>query len=130
VTGTFALLEAARQAWKGRRDVRFHHVSTDEVFGTLGAEGQFSEETPYDPSSPYSASKPRRTTSSAPGIAPTTCRVTLSNCSNNYGPHQYPEKLIPSWSGTRLRESRCRSTATAATCAIGSTSTTTAARST
>jgi len=84
VRGTAILLEAARSAWRDRSDVRFHHVSTDEVFGSLGAEGLFSEATPYDPSSPYSA---WHRTYGLP--------VTLSNCSNNYGPYQYPEKLIP-----------------------------------
>jgi dTDP-glucose 4,6-dehydratase len=89
------LLEAARAAWAGRADVRFHHVSTDEVFGSLGEDGLFSEDTPYDPSSPYSASK-----AAADHLARAWHRtyglpVTLSNCSNNYGPFQFPEKLIP-----------------------------------
>jgi dTDP-glucose 4,6-dehydratase len=88
-------LEAARSAWQDRSDVRFHHVSTDEVFGSLGADGLFTEATPYDPSSPYSASK-----AAADHLARAWHRtygfpVTLSNCSNNYGPYQYPEKLIP-----------------------------------
>ncbi len=95
VRGTAVLLEAARAAWAGRADVRFHHVSTDEVFGSLGADGLFSEDTPYDPSSPYSASK-----AAADHLARAWHRtyglpVTLSNCSNNYGPFQFPEKLIP-----------------------------------
>ncbi len=95
VRGTANLLEAARAAWRGRSDVRFHHVSTDEVFGSLGAEGRFVETTPYDPSSPYSASK-----AAADHLARSWHRtyglpVTISNCSNNYGPFQYPEKLIP-----------------------------------
>ncbi len=95
VRGTANLLEAARAAWRDRSDVRFHHVSTDEVFGTLGREGFFSEDTPYDPSSPYSASK-----ASSDHLARAWHRtyglpVTLSNCSNNFGPFQYPEKLIP-----------------------------------
>ncbi len=95
VRGTAILLEAARSAWRDRSDVRFHHVSTDEVFGSLAAEGLFSEATPYDPSSPYSASK-----AAADHLARAWHRtyglpVTLSNCSNNYGPYQYPEKLIP-----------------------------------
>jgi dTDP-glucose 4,6-dehydratase len=93
--GTATLLEAARQAWKERDDVRFHHVSTDEVFGTLGDEGAFDEQTPYDPRSPYSASKAGsdhlvRAYHHTYGLP-----VTLSNCSNNYGPFQFPEKLIP-----------------------------------
>ena len=95
IRGTANLLEAARSAWQNRRDVRFHHVSTDEVFGSLGADGLFSESTPYDPSSPYSASK-----AAADHLARSWHRtyglpVTLSNCSNNYGPFQFPEKLIP-----------------------------------
>jgi len=95
VCGTAVLLEAARAAWAGRADVRFHHVSTDEVFGSLGEDGLFSEDTPYDPSSPYSASK-----AAADHLARAWHRtyglpVTLSNCSNNYGPFQFPEKLIP-----------------------------------
>ncbi len=95
VRGTAILLEAARSAWRDRSDVRFHHVSTDEVFGSLDAEGLFTEATPYDPSSPYSASK-----AAADHLARAWHRtyglpVTLSNCSNNYGPYQYPEKLIP-----------------------------------
>ena len=95
VRGTANLLEAARAAWRDRTDVRFHHVSTDEVFGSLGAEGLFSETTPYDPSSPYSASKAAadhlvRAWHRTYGLP-----VTLSNCSTNYGPYQFPEKLIP-----------------------------------
>ena len=95
VRGTAVLLEAARVAWSGRSGVRFHHVSTDEVFGSLGPNGLFSEDTPYDPSSPYSASK-----AAADHLARAWHRtyglpVTLSNCSNNYGPYQFPEKLIP-----------------------------------
>jgi dTDP-glucose 4,6-dehydratase len=95
IRGTANLLEAARSAWKDRGDVRFHHVSTDEVFGTLGSRGLFSETTPYDPSSPYSASK-----AAADHLVRAWHRtygtpVTLSNCSNNYGPYQFPEKLIP-----------------------------------
>jgi dTDP-glucose 4,6-dehydratase len=95
IRGTAVLLEAARVAWADRDDVRFHHVSTDEVFGSLGEDGFFTEETPYDPSSPYSASK-----ASADHLVRAWHRtyglpVTLSNCSNNYGPYQFPEKLIP-----------------------------------
>ena len=93
VIGTFNLLELTRKNHK--RIVRFHHISTDEVFGSLGEQGFFTEKTPYDPSSPYSASKAGsdhlvrayRRTYDLP--------VTLSNCSNNYGPYQFPEKLIP-----------------------------------
>lgn len=98
VMGTFRLLEAARGYWAacGRPDTfRFHHVSTDEVFGSLGAEGYFTEETPYSPRSPYSASKAAsdhlvRAWHETYGLP-----VVLSNCSNNYGPFQFPEKLIP-----------------------------------
>ncbi len=95
IVGTFTLLEAARECWKGRDDVLFHHVSTDEVFGSLGETGAFSESTPYDPKSPYSASKACsdhlvRAANHTYGIP-----ITLSNCSNNYGPYQFPEKLIP-----------------------------------
>ncbi len=93
--GTGILLEAARKAWKGRSDVRFHHVSTDEVYGSLGPEGLFREDSPYDPSSPYSASKAAsdhliRAWHRTYGLP-----ATISNCSNNYGPWQFPEKLIP-----------------------------------
>ncbi|HET6535646.1 MAG TPA: dTDP-glucose 4,6-dehydratase [Sphingomicrobium sp.] len=100
VIGTFTLLEAARQYWsalKGERKDRFRflHVSTDEVYGSLGEAGLFSEETPYDPSSPYSASK-----ASSDHLATAWQRtyglpVVVSNCSNNYGPYHFPEKLIP-----------------------------------
>jgi len=101
VVGTFRLLDAALQHWrglaaKGREDFRFHHVSTDEVFGDLPFEsGCFSEDTPYAPSSPYSASKAAsdhfvRAWHTTYGLP-----VVLSNCSNNYGPFQFPEKLIP-----------------------------------
>lgn len=95
VIGTFTLLEAVRAAWTDRGDVLFHHVSTDEVFGSLGAEGYFTEETPYDPRSPYSASKASsdhfvRAYHETYGLP-----ITVSNCSNNYGPFQFPEKLIP-----------------------------------
>ena len=100
VIGTFNLLEAARGYWSNldlaRRDsFRFLHVSTDEVYGSLKDEGLFTEETPYDPSSPYSASK-----ASSDHLAKAWQRtyglpVVVSNCSNNYGPYHFPEKLIP-----------------------------------
>jgi dTDP-glucose 4,6-dehydratase len=95
VLGTANLLEAARAAWKDRDDVLFHHVSTDEVFGSLGEAGFFSEETPYDPKSPYSASKAGsdhlvRSWAHTYGLP-----ATISNCTNNYGPYQFPEKMIP-----------------------------------
>lgn len=97
VTGTYELLEAARAFWVGQgrpEGFRFHHVSTDEVFGSLGPEGMFTEETPYDPRSPYSASKAAsdhlvRAWHHTYGLP-----VVLSNCSNNYGPYHFPEKLI------------------------------------
>ncbi|SHH18756.1 dTDP-glucose 4,6-dehydratase [Cognatiyoonia sediminum] len=98
ITGTYTLLQAARAYWekRGKPDnFRFHHISTDEVFGTLGAEGMFTEDTPYAPNSPYSASKAAsdhlvRAWSETYGLP-----VVLSNCSNNYGPFHFPEKLIP-----------------------------------
>ncbi|QYX56578.1 dTDP-glucose 4,6-dehydratase [Roseovarius sp. SCSIO 43702] len=98
INGTFNLLQAARLLWeaKGRPDgFRFHHVSTDEVYGTLGATGLFTEETPYAPNSPYSASKAAsdhlvRAWHETYGLP-----VVVTNCSNNYGPYQFPEKLIP-----------------------------------
>jgi dTDP-glucose 4,6-dehydratase len=91
--GTYNLLQLARE--RAERIQLFHHVSTDEVFGSLGAEGYFVEETPYDPSSPYSASK-----ASSDHLVRAYHRtydfpMTISNCSNNYGPYQFPEKLIP-----------------------------------
>jgi dTDP-glucose 4,6-dehydratase len=98
ITGTYTLLEAARAYWtaQGRPDCfRFHHISTDEVFGSLGPTGKFTEDTPYDPRSPYSASKAAsdhlvRAWHETYGLP-----VVLTNCSNNYGPYHFPEKLIP-----------------------------------
>lgn len=100
IVGTFTLLQAARRYFdrlsKGRRDkFRFHHVSTDEVYGSLGDEGAFHEETSYAPNSPYSASKASsdhlvRAWHHTFGLP-----VLMTNCSNNYGPYQHPEKLIP-----------------------------------
>jgi dTDP-glucose 4,6-dehydratase len=95
VMGTFTLLDVARSAWKGREDVLFHHISTDEVFGSLGDEGKFTETTPYDPRSPYSASKAGSDHLARAYYHSYGLPVTLSNCSNNYGPYQFPEKLIP-----------------------------------
>lgn len=95
VMGTFTLLDVARSAWKGRDDVLFHHVSTDEVFGSLGDTGYFTETTPYDPRSPYSASKASSDHLVMAYHHTYGLPVTLSNCSNNYGPYQFPEKLIP-----------------------------------
>ena len=100
VIGTFTLLEAARDHWSRLDEVakaafRFLHVSTDEVYGSLGDDGLFTEDTPYDPSSPYSASK-----ASSDHLAKAWQRtyglpIVVSNCSNNYGPYHFPEKLIP-----------------------------------
>jgi dTDP-glucose 4,6-dehydratase len=91
IVGTFNLLEAARQ--KGVS--RFHHVSTDEVYGSLGEEGLFVETTPYDPSSPYSASKAASDHLVRAYHRTYKLPITITNCSNNYGPRQFPEKLIP-----------------------------------
>ncbi len=114
IIGTYTLLECAREYWLTlpespnnqqpstinrqlplATDFRFHHISTDEVYGSLGAEGLFKETTPYDPRSPYSASK-----ASSDHLVKAWCHtyglpVVMTNCSNNYGPYQYPEKLIP-----------------------------------
>jgi dTDP-glucose 4,6-dehydratase len=95
INGTFNLLENARTAWAGRGDVLFHHVSTDEVFGSLGSTGYFTEETPYDPRSPYSASKASSDHLVRAYHHTYDLPITLTNCSNNYGPYQFPEKLIP-----------------------------------
>ncbi|MDP2808972.1 MAG: dTDP-glucose 4,6-dehydratase [Rhodocyclaceae bacterium] len=107
IDGTYALLEAARGYWSAlddaaRRAFRFHHVSTDEVFGSLGAEGRFSETTAYDPRSPYSSSKASsdhlvRAWQHTYGLP-----TLVTNCSNNYGPCQFPEKLIPLTIGNAL----------------------------
>jgi len=98
IVGTFTLLECARKLWLDDENEvtgRFLHVSTDEVYGSLGPEGAFTEETPYDPSSPYSASKAAsdhlvRAYERTYGLD-----AVITNCSNNFGPYQYPEKLIP-----------------------------------
>lgn len=100
IIGTYTLLENAREYWKGltegeRAQFRFHHISTDEVYGSLGSDGYFTEDTAYRPNSPYSASKASsdhlvRAWHKTYGLP-----VVISNCSNNYGPYQYPEKLIP-----------------------------------
>ncbi len=95
IVGTVTLLNAAKDSWKGKSDRRFYHISTDEVYGSLGKEGLFTETTSYDPKSPYSASKASSdhfvraygNTYSLPFV--------ISNCSNNYGPNHFPEKLIP-----------------------------------
>tara|TARA_R110002074_G_scaffold39859_2_gene107038 strand:+ start:21 stop:1058 length:1038 start_codon:yes stop_codon:yes gene_type:complete len=98
ITGTYTLLEAARAYWQGSGKpdgFRFHHISTDEVFGSLGPTGQFTEDTPYDPRSPYSASKAAsdhlvRAWGETYGLP-----IIMTNCSNNYGPFHFPEKLVP-----------------------------------
>lgn len=95
VFGTFTLLETARSAWKDRSDVCFHHVSTDEVFGSLGDEGFFTESTAYDPQSPYSASKASSDHFVRAYFNTYKLPVVITNCSNNYGPNHFPEKLIP-----------------------------------
>ena len=100
VMGTFVLLETARKFWKNadgtyRNDVLFHHVSTDEVYGSLGITGFFTETSPYNPSSPYSASKAAADHLVKSYFCTYGLPVTISNSSNNYGPYQFPEKLIP-----------------------------------
>lgn len=95
VNGTFTLLETARLLWGNRTDVRFHHISTDEVYGSLGETGYFFETTPYDPRSPYSASKAASDHLVRAYYHTYGLPVTVSNCSNNYGPFHFPEKLIP-----------------------------------
>ena len=98
ITGTYNMLEAARSYWTGRdrfEAFRFHHISTDEVYGSLGETGLFTEDTPYDPRSPYSASKASsdhlvRAWGETYGLP-----ILVTNCSNNYGPYHFPEKLIP-----------------------------------
>lgn len=98
VTGTYTLLEATRAYWEKEArpaEFRFHHISTDEVFGSLGTEGKFTEHSPYAPNSPYSASKAAsdhlvRAWHETYGLP-----ILVTNCSNNYGPYHFPEKLIP-----------------------------------
>jgi len=96
IVGTVNLLNAARSIWKDGHDgKRFYHISTDEVYGSLGEEGKFLETTPYDPRSPYSASKASSDHLVRAYFHTYHLPVVLSNCSNNYGPYQFPEKLIP-----------------------------------
>jgi len=96
IQGTLNLLEAARQHWgNNAKQQRFYHISTDEVFGSLGSEGYFTETTAYDPRSPYSASKAASDHLIRAYYHTYGLPVVLSNCSNNYGPGQHPEKLIP-----------------------------------
>lgn len=94
IAGTFNLLEAARGSWGGRQDVLFHHISTDEVYGSV-EKGFSSEEDRYLPNSPYAASKASADHLARAYFKTYSLPVTISNCSNNYGPYQYPEKLIP-----------------------------------
>ena len=100
IVGTFTLLEAARRYWSGlepqaKAAFRFLHVSTDEVYGSLGPQGLFAETTPYDPSSPYSASKAASDHLAQAWMRTYGLPIVISNCSNNYGPFHFPEKLIP-----------------------------------
>jgi dTDP-glucose 4,6-dehydratase len=100
VIGTYSMLEAARAHWSGlegkaKNQFRFLHVSTDEVYGSLGPDGLFEETTPYDPSSPYSASKAASDHLAKAWFRTYGLPVVVSNCSNNYGPYHFPEKLIP-----------------------------------
>lgn len=101
IVGTFNLLEAAKKVWINSAgnlklsDVRFLHISTDEVYGSLGATGLFTEATPYDPRSPYSASKASSDHLVSAYFHTYGLPILISNCSNNYGPYQFPEKLIP-----------------------------------
>lgn len=100
ILGTFTLLEAAREAWlkngnSAGKEYRFLHVSTDEVYGSLGETGAFQETTPYDPRSPYSASKASSDHLVSAYFHTYGLPTLITNCSNNYGPYQFPEKLIP-----------------------------------
>lgn len=95
IIGTVNLLNAAKRIWGDFDGKRFYHVSTDEVYGSLGATGYFTEETAYDPRSPYSASKASSDHLVRAYFHTFGLPVVLSNCSNNYGPNQFPEKLIP-----------------------------------
>ena len=100
VTGTYNLMQVVRKHVEGlsgerQENFRLHHISTDEVFGSLGAEGRFSETTPYDPRSPYSSSKAASDHLVSAWHHTYGLPVVLTNCSNNYGPWQFPEKLIP-----------------------------------
>jgi dTDP-glucose 4,6-dehydratase len=99
INGTFALLETARTAWLGEgqnaANKRFLHVSTDEVYGSLGATGLFTESTAYDPRSPYSASKAASDHLVSAYFHTYGVPILMTNCSNNYGPYQFPEKLVP-----------------------------------
>lgn len=104
IIGTFRLLEAVKKLWIDNNDVLFHHVSTDEVYGSLDKEGFFYESTPYNPCSPYSASKASSDHLVRSYNHTYKIPVTISNCSNNYGPYQFPEKLIPLMINNILKE--------------------------
>ena len=104
VEGTAALLHAARQTWKDRRDARFVMVSTDEVYGALGPTGAFRPDSPLDPSSPYSASKAGADLLALAWHRTYGLPVVVTRCSNNYGPRQFPEKLIPVVVGRALAD--------------------------
>jgi dTDP-glucose 4,6-dehydratase len=100
IVGTYTMLETARRYWSrlsgaAKENFRFLHISTDEVYGSLGADGFFTETTPYDPSSPYAASKAASDHLAVAWHRTYGLPVIVSNCSNNYGPYQFPEKLIP-----------------------------------
>lgn len=95
IVGTFTLLEIARKHWQDKEGVLFHHISTDEVYGSLGDTDYFYEDTPYNPRSPYSASKASSDHLVNAYYHTYKLPITLSNCSNNYGAYQFPEKLIP-----------------------------------
>ena len=95
IIGTVNLLNAARNSWKHSQGKRFYHISTDEVYGSLGETGLFTESTPYDPRSPYSASKASSDHFVRAWHHTYQLPVVISNCSNNYGPNQFPEKLVP-----------------------------------
>ena len=124
VTGTYNLLQAVREHYEGlsgdRRDAfQMHHISTDEVFGSLDAEGRFSETTPYDPRSPYSSSKAASDHLVQAWHHTYQLPVVLTNCSNNYGPWQFPEKLIPVVILKASAGMTSRSTAMVSTCGTG-----------
>jgi len=121
VTGTLCLLEAARD----KHVERFLQVSTDEVYGSLGAEGKFTEQTPLSPNSPYSASKAAADHLVQAFVTPGPA-LQHHRCSNNYGPYQFPEKLIPLMVHNACTTRSCPSTATACRSGTGSTCTTTA----
>jgi len=95
VVGTLNLLHAARESWKGAAEKRFYHISTDEVYGSLGAHGYFTESSPMDPRSPYSASKAGSDHFVSAYYHSFGLPTLISRCSNNYGPNHFPEKLIP-----------------------------------